>query len=301
MGASSCGGPARGYSGRQTALASRGRSPLLFRAMSHSVVVVPCYNESQRLDLHRFEQFVARTHGVDFLLVNDGSQDTTLELLETLHARNPRRFSFLHLKQNAGKAEAVRQGCLLALESQPASIGYWDADLATPLDDIPKFAVVLQLKSAIDVVVGCRVPLLGHKIERKPLRRALGRVFANVASIALKLPIYDTQCGAKLLRVTPVLREALSQPFCTRWIFDVEILARMIVTRRRLKLLPLAEAIYEQPLDEWHDVAGSKLKSSDFAKAFFEMAQIYGRYLRPGARWLPPSSAPSTTDKRRAA
>jgi dolichyl-phosphate beta-glucosyltransferase len=269
--------------------------------MSHTVVVVPCYNEAERLDGRRFEQFVARFQGVDFLFVNDGSRDATLQLLEGLHARSPRRFSFLHLQQNSGKAEAVRQGCLRALDSRPAYIGYWDADLATPLEDIPTFANVLELKPMIDVVVGCRIPLLGHKIERRPLRRALGRVFANVASLALQLPLYDTHCGAKLFRVTSVLRHTLSQMFCTRWIFDVEILARMAVARRHQKLPPLADAIYEQPLDHWRDVAGSKLKSGDFAKAFIEMARIYGRYLRPGANGMPPELPPTPSEQRRAA
>src|SRR5687768_16444593 len=114
--------------------------------MPDSVVVVPCFNEEKRLDVRRFEQFAARAQGVNFLLVNDGSRDATLELLEGLHARNPRRFSFLHLKTNSGKAEAVRHGCLLALESRPACLGYWDADLATPLEDIPMFAGALERK-----------------------------------------------------------------------------------------------------------------------------------------------------------
>jgi dolichyl-phosphate beta-glucosyltransferase len=269
--------------------------------MAHAVIVVPCFNEAERLQVQRFEQFVAATHGIDFLLVNDGSRDATLEVLEGLHARHPRRFSFLHLAHNSGKAEAVRQGCLLALESRPAFLGYWDADLATPLEDIPTFVSVLERKPAIDVVVGCRMPLLGRKIERRPIRHLLGRVFANTASLALGMPIFDTQCGAKLFRVTTVLRQAIAEPFCTRWIFDVEILARMLLARQALQLSSLAEALYEQPLDQWHDVAGSKLKRSDFAKAFVEMARIYGRYLRPAATWNPPNVPILLPEKRRVA
>ena len=284
----------------QTALAANCGGPLLFWAMSHSVIVVPCYNEAQRLDVRRFEQFVAHVQGVDFLLVNDGSRDATLALLESLHARNPRRFSFLHLKQNVGKAEAVRQGCLLAMESRPGNIGFWDADLATPLEDIIAFANVLERKPRVDAVIGSRMPLLGRRIERKPIRRVLGRVFANVASLALRLPVYDTQCGAKLFRVTPVFGQTIAQPFDTRWIFDVEILARMTIARKLRRLPPLREAIYEQPLDEWRDVAGSKLKRGDFAKAFVEMSRIYLRYLRPGAAWSPPALMPPA-EKRRAA
>ncbi len=256
--------------------------------MLQSVVIVPCYNEAERLDVRAFERFAARTAAVDFLFVNDGSRDGTLELLEGLRDRNPRRFAVLDVPVNGGKAEAVRRGLLKALESVPDLVGFWDADLATSLEEIPPCVAVLERHPAVDLVVGCRLPLLGRKIARKPLRRLLGRAFAKVASRALRMPIYDTQCGAKLFRVTPELHAALLEPFGTRWIFDVELLARLKVARQRHGLSPLAETTWEQPLDAWHDVAGSKLKRGDFAKAILEMSRIYGRYLRPGAAWRPP-------------
>jgi glycosyltransferase involved in cell wall biosynthesis len=268
--------------------------------MLRSVIVVPCYNEADRLEVRAFEQFAARTPTVDFLFVNDGSRDATLDLLNGLHARNPRRFGVLDLTINGGKAEAVRQGLQAALESPPDLVGFWDADLATPLEEISAFAAVLQRHPPVDLVVGCRMPLLGRKIERKPLRRLLGRVFANVASRALRMPIYDTQCGAKLFRVTPVLRSVLDEAFTTRWIFDVELLARIKVARRQNVLLPLTESSWEQPLDAWRDVAGSKLKRGDFAKAILEMSRIYWRYLRPGATWSAPAVAPSPVRRRAA-
>jgi glycosyltransferase involved in cell wall biosynthesis len=270
--------------------------------MLQTVIVVPCYNEARRLDLRSFEQFAERTAGVDFLFVNDGSADNTLELLERLHAKNPRRFRFLHLKQNAGKAEAVRQGCLLAFASRPKLIGFWDADLATPLEAINQFVDVLNRQEAIDTVIGSRLPLLGHRIERRPLRRLLGRAFANVARLAIQLPVYDTQCGAKLFRADLVFQQALSQPFCSRWIFDVELFARLQLIRRQQQLPSLIDALYELPLDEWRDVAGSKIKSGDFGQAAWELAQIYWRYGRSGAQFGPAAPpAPQPGRKRKAA
>jgi glycosyltransferase involved in cell wall biosynthesis len=270
--------------------------------MLQTVIVVPCFNEARRLDLRSFEQFIEQTAGVDFLFVNDGSSDNTLELLERLHAKNPRRFSFLHLKQNAGKAEAVRQGCLLAFASRPKLIGFWDADLATPLAAINQFIDVLNRQAAIDAVIGSRMPLLGHRIERKPLRRVLGRLFANLARIAIHLPVYDTQCGAKLFRADSVLQMALSQPFNSRWIFDVELFARLQLLRRHHGLEGLAQALYELPLDEWRDVAGSKIKSGDFSQAAWELARIYWRYGRSGSTVgsLVPSASPPGSTRRAA-
>ena len=76
---------------------------------------------------------------ITFLFVNDGSTDETLRLLQSLQAADPNKFSVLSLPQNQGKAEAVRRGVLTAIESQPDYVGFWDADLATPLRTIPKF------------------------------------------------------------------------------------------------------------------------------------------------------------------
>lgn len=254
--------------------------------MSSPVIVVPCYNEANRLDVEAFRRFAEQPQAPRFLLVNDGSRDETPALLDKLHAGNPAHFAVCHLPRNVGKAEAVRQGLLAALETDAGCIGYWDADLATPLEAIDEFRRVLARRPDVDVVVGSRLSLLGRRIHRRPLRRFLGRLFARTASFALGLRIVDTQCGAKLFRATPDFRRLVGSPFLARWIFDVEIFARLILMRGSTAP-PISNAIYELPLDTWEDVAGSKLKSGDFVKAVLELAAIYWRYLRPGVASLP--------------
>jgi dolichyl-phosphate beta-glucosyltransferase len=252
--------------------------------MSSAIIVVPCYNEAERLRADAFVDFLAHADGVQLLFVNDGSTDGTQGVLEKLVAVDPSRLSVLALPVNRGKAEAVRQGCLRAFAEGPDYVGFWDADLATPLEAILDFQDLLDSRPDLLMVFGARVQLLGRSIERNPLRHYLGRVFATAASLALNLSIYDTQCGAKLFRTSSRTASLFARPFSTRWIFDVELLARFIYETRLNQASPVEKLIYEFPVHRWHDVAGSKVKGRDFVKAAFELATIWYTYLRPGAR-----------------
>jgi glycosyltransferase involved in cell wall biosynthesis len=259
--------------------------------MSRVVIVVPCYNEARRLETARFARFLTERDEVDFLFVNDGSRDDTRSLLEAFALERAGRASVLNLDVNRGKAEAVRRGMLAALERRPRYVGFWDADLATPLEDIPGFCRVLDRRPSLRIVIGSRLPLVGRQIERRRARALAGRVFALAASTALGVWFRDTQCGAKLLRATPCLADLFADPFVSRWIFDVEVLARLTRYRRDGASRPLAQLAYEYPLDEWRDVKGSKVLAGDFSKAAMDLAQIYWTYLRPGANWRPSTHA----------
>jgi glycosyltransferase involved in cell wall biosynthesis len=244
------------------------------------IIVIPCFNEARRLDINKFKAYSTAAHSHRFVFVNDGSTDATLQVVEGLHQDDPHHFAFLDLPKNVGKAEAVRQGLLYAFEANPDFVGYWDADLATPLEAIADFCEVLQSQPQVEMVCGARVRLLGRSIHRTAHRHYLGRVFATAASVSLGLPIYDTQCGAKLFRVSSLVRLLFQQPFMTRWLFDVEIIARLIQACRDNHLRPAAELIYELPLKTWRDVPGTKVKARDFFKSFFELATIHHRYLK---------------------
>jgi dolichyl-phosphate beta-glucosyltransferase len=248
--------------------------------MASATVIVPCYNEEERLDVASFSDFSCASHAIAFLFVNDGSTDATLRLLESLEASYPRKFAVLNLQKNRGKAEAIRQGILAAGESHPDYVGFWDADLATPLDIIPKFIDLAESRPALQVIMGARVKLLGRKIERRRSRHYIGRVFATVVSTMLDLEVYDTQCGAKLFRASPSMYALFQQPFSSRWIFDVEIIARLIQSRRGKDLPQAKDMIYEFPLTEWRDIPGSKLGYADFLRAGWELGRIYQRYFR---------------------
>jgi dolichyl-phosphate beta-glucosyltransferase len=248
--------------------------------MASAVIVVPCYNEENRLDIAGFKNFTTGSHEIGFLFVNDGSTDRTAKLLEGLRSADPVKFTVLHFQENRGKAEAVRQGILTTGDSRPDYVGFWDADLATPLATITKFMDLAESRPELQVVIGSRVKLLGRRIERRRSRHYVGRVFATVVSTMLGLEVYDTQCGAKLFRASPSMYALFQQPFSSRWIFDVEIFARLIQTRRGKDLPQAKDMIYEFPLTEWRDIPGSKLGYADFFRAVWELGRIHQRYFR---------------------
>jgi glycosyltransferase involved in cell wall biosynthesis len=200
--------------------------------------------------------------------------------LEGLQTSEPTKFTILNLPQNQGKAEAVRQGLLSAINSQPDYVGFWDADLATPLDAIPEFLDLAESRPNLEMIFGSRVKLLGRRIERRPTRHYIGRVFATAVSAILGVAVYDTQCGAKVFRVSSSIKALFQEPFQSRWIFDVEILARLIQARRGKQLPQPEQVISEFPLLEWKDVPGSKLGYSDFVRAAWELARIYIYYFQ---------------------
>jgi glycosyltransferase involved in cell wall biosynthesis len=249
--------------------------------VTDAVVVVPCYNEARRLPVSEFEAFLVDESDVRFVFVDDGSSDGTRELLRELEQRHVARVTLVELPTNRGKAEAVRAGILRAFEQRPACVGFWDADLATPLPALLEFRSLLDARRDLEMVFGARVVLLGRSIERRALRHYLGRVAATAISLVLGLRVYDTQCGAKLFRATPAVRALFEEPFATRWLFDVEILARLI---RSSGGDPDAArgVIYEYPLTKWTDVSGSSLTPADYARAAVDLLRIWLRYLRGG-------------------
>jgi dolichyl-phosphate beta-glucosyltransferase len=245
--------------------------------MDSVALIIPCYNEEKRIPLPAFSEFLKNHPPCSILFVNDGSTDRTHSLLSEFCKTHPQA-QLLRLEKNSGKAEAVRQGGLhLIHQSQAAKwIGYWDADLATPLEEVTRFFWFVgdRIPSA-DLLIGSRLKIMGTSIVRHARRHYLGRIFATAAANTLGIPIYDTQCGAKILR-SSLVPQVFEKPFLSHWIFDVEIIMRV------LKFTPQHQTrgsnIYEIPLSKWQDLDGSKLKLRDWLIAPLELFKIWYRY-----------------------
>lgn len=260
-------------------------------AETPTAIIVPCYNEAERMNVGAVHQFLEHCREVSFVFVDDGSHDDTATTLRKLLAAHPDRVRVFQLARNCGKAEAVRRGMLAAADLGFEYIGFWDADLATPFELIPSFVDVLNRHSDAQVVWGTRLPLLGHRIERQWNRRLLGRLFSKSAALAVGVPIHDALCGAKLFRNGPLFDSLLEQPFLSRWIFDVEILVRLKQVVGRQRGLSLENALFEFPLDVWSEVPGSKVRLKDFVRAAFELSRL-GLRCRMGLASAPARAMP---------
>lgn len=238
-------------------------------------LVVPCYNEATRLDTDAFVHFITTHPGVRLVMVDDGSVDGTGEVLERIRAAAPVAVTTIRHSRNRGKGEAVRAGMLAAIAEHAAVVGFFDADLSTPLPVVDDFLAVLRMRPDIEFILGSRVLLMGRDVKRRASRHYLGRVFATAVSHALDLPVYDTQCGAKMLRVNAATTTLFATPFRSRWIFDVELVARYL----RLPIAPgeppRRDRLYELVLPAWHDKPGSKLRWYDFARATVDLGYIW--------------------------
>lgn len=202
------------------------------------------------------------------MLVDDGSRDQTCRVIEAAATRLPGRIRTLCLAENSGKAEAIRQGILtMAQESDAQWLGYWDADLATPLDELHH--LMEHAEEGVKMLMCSRVKRLGARIDRHAWRHVAGRCMATLISLALKIPVYDTQCGAKLLHRS-VVHTAFDQPFSSRWLFDVEIISRIQGSADDHRIL-------EIPITKWTDVPGSKLKFNHMFCSLIDIARIYLR------------------------
>ena len=234
-----------------------------------TAIVVPCYNEAQRLDDAMFLETLKATPTLSFIFVNDGSKDKTLSRLLQMQLANPSQIDVINLAQNSGKAEAVRAGLQHACQTGVEKIGYWDADLATPLNAIDDFDRIMDRFNDITVVYGARRQMLGHRINRTLSRRVVSRICSTLARLAVGLPIGDTQCGAKLLRNTPQLQTAIAAPFTAGWLFDVELFTRIAAGTVNPK-----NRFYEMPLAEWEEIAGSSVSAKAIARSGLQMLRL---------------------------
>jgi glycosyltransferase involved in cell wall biosynthesis len=231
-------------------------------------IVIPAYNECMRIEgtLARVLECVdARQWDAEILVVDDGSSDDTVAIVQRWMARHPR----LHLVKNPGnrgKGYSVRNGLL---QSAGDIVMFTDADLSAPIEEAERLFSTID--AGADVAIGSRWLDKQKQTVHQPLyRRFFGRCFNWVTRKVIGLPFKDTQCGFKAFR-----RDAAQTIFrlqtIERWGFDPEIL----FIARKLKY-----SIVEVPVTWGHDERSRISYLKDGLKMLEEMAEIRTNSLR---------------------
>jgi dolichyl-phosphate beta-glucosyltransferase len=229
-------------------------------------IIIPFYNEVKRLNYEGFIEIFNTFSKYNFLLVDDGSSDNTIAVLEEFQLKFS-SIEVLKLKKNVGKAEAIRSAVLSLSDAD--FISYYDADLATPFSELDKLIQFSIQNPNYKMVMGARIKLIGNGVKRSLKRHYFGRIFATIVSqFVLKVAVYDTQCGAKVIDYQTA-KQIFEKPFISKWLFDVELLKRL------QRINNLREIVKEIPLEKWEEIGNSKIKVSDFIRIPFQLLQIY--------------------------
>lgn len=234
-------------------------------------LVVPCFNEAGRWNSAYWSRLLENA-GISWLFVDDGSTDATPAVLEDIRAcLGDERVRVITQSRNRGKAEAVRTGLLhlLTKMESPAAVGFLDSDGAFLVEDVYRLtALQTSTTNDFDAVWSSRVALAGRQIKRSVVRHYISRSIATLVCWGDPTIPYDTQSGLKVFRPSPTLERVLRQPFRTRWMFELELLARWRQERRtHLR-------VWEEPLMQWSDVPGSHLRGRELIRVLRELAVV---------------------------
>jgi dolichyl-phosphate beta-glucosyltransferase len=213
-------------------------------------VVVPAFNEAERIgeSLRVILNYLAAVAPQsELIVINDGSTDATGKMIrEVFTEPTTIETHLLENFPNRGKGAAVRTGLLAG--TRPIGL-FTDADLSTPLDEMPKLVEPIAADD-VDIAFGSRAldrRLIGH--HQPWQREQAGRVFNLLVRLATGLPYWDTQCGFKAFRLSlcrPILEAARVIGFG----FDVELLYLAHQADLRIREIPV----------HWNHCEGSKIR-----------------------------------------
>ena len=229
-------------------------------------MIVPCFNEEKRINLDYWNK-LSEIPNVHWIFVNDGSSDGTKSLLNQIS-----NSSVVNLERNSGKAEAIRKGISDTFDKNPAEMfqfGYLDADSAFEIEDILNVVKLsFSKESTFDSYWGSRVALSGKNITRNNLRHILSRILITIFGYRIGNLPYDPQTGFKIFKFNKEQMAIFDRNFETKWFVDIEILLRFkAVNGKDMR-------IWEEPVNTWKDIEGSKIRGLELITVFRDLVKI---------------------------
>ncbi|MEW6610451.1 MAG: glycosyltransferase [Patescibacteria group bacterium] len=227
-------------------------------------IIVPVYNEEALIEenVHAIVDFFsARNIDWELIVVDDGSSDSTVQLLETA------KMNYASLKvvsiHHQGKGSAVREGCM---QSKGDWMLFFDIDLSTPLLTFDRF---WKKRGERTVLIGSREldesKVVKHQWWAKEYAGKLGNILTR---LLLPLPYKDTQCGFKMFPGS--YRQLLPKTAINGAAFDIEWL---LIAKEN------GYDIEEVPV-EWTNREESKFTLRSYGESLGELWRIYFKELK---------------------
>ena len=233
-------------------------------------VIVPCFNESKRLNHAAFVEFSDKNQDIHFYFSNDGSTDETKNSISENLVNNKTRF-LIDYKVNRGKAETVRETVYMIYKNKIdyKYYAFIDADLAIPLEQIRKIEKEADRIADKTIFITVRTKKEFQQSKRK-LRYYISMIWKFFfIKMFYGLNISDTQCGCKMFRKS-IIEETFSEPFISRWLFDIEIIFRA----RRIQ----KNCLVEVPIIILNDNSGSSINNRAILLLLKDIFKIYAKY-----------------------
>ena len=221
---------------------------------SRTLFVIPHYNDTDRLASFLPQLIDVLPEHFDILVSDDGSTNNEQEKLAMLcratesRGDAPRLLPPLFIERNTGKGGAIQRGWNVA-QAVHGILAFADADGAVSADEIVRAEHAFRHDvSDVGFLLGSRVKMLGRTVTRSFKRHLSGRIFATLVSELCGIPVYDTQCGLKIIK-RRAWEAIADRPKTEGFAFDVELL---------LLVIKVGEKVVEFPVD-WQDIPGSKV------------------------------------------
>ena len=232
------------------------------------VIIVPCFNEAERLDLSYFNK-LSKIQNTMWVFVDDGSTDDTSMILKNYSKK--KNIIYVNINDNVGKSNAIAYGMNYAFSniSDIGWIGFLDSDGAFATSDVESIIKMTSSFKKYDALYTSRVKMAGRNIKRNNARHIIARLITSLFGLVWKDIPYDTQSGFKLYRYSDDFNSIFIKPFKAKWFFDIELSIRYLKHKKK--------NIYawEEPVSSWVDIPGSKITYRQSIRIIPEVIYIF--------------------------